>query len=385
MTYILINILILVIIISTLFLVATFGFYGIFLLLYSRKGRQTTQNPIINFNPTVSIILPTFNEGIFIKNKIKNLLQTNYNKSKIEIIIADDSKDEESISVIKDILNKHSKVLLSKSHERRGYSKALLDAFQIAKGEIIIITDSGSFFDKDTINELIQPLTDPKIGGVTGSAHILNENKNTGKAESYYRRIYNFMRKSESNADSTFHFHGEVSSVRKELLKGLRYFPANLDIAIAFHIRKQGFKVLFNPDAKFFEYSPETYNERYKQKYFRATGVIKIINSHKKMFSFKNGIFGIIIYPAHFSMMIICPIFICLDGLAFLLLSVISIDVVWAPIIVFCIIVASLFLIKRELVTNFVQLELVLLRAIWKAFTDKSDVIFIEKIDSTRQ
>ena len=363
----------------------TFGLYGIFLLIYSRKERRATQNSISNLNPTVSIVLPTFNEGVFIKKKIKNLLQTSYNKSKIEIIIADDSNDEESNSVIKEILNKHTKVLLSKSHKRRGYSKALLDAFQIAKGEIILITDSGSFFDQDTINELIQPLKDPKIGGVTGSAHILNEDKNAGKSESYYRRIYNFMRKSESNADSTFHFHGEVSSVRKELLKGLRYFPTNLDIAIAFHIRKQGYKVLFNPNAKFFEYSPETYSDRYKQKYIRATGLIKIINSHKNMFSYKYGMFGLIIYPAHFSMMIICPLLFCLDGLAFLLLSIIFGEVLLMPIIVFCLILTSLFLIKKELVINFIQLELVLLRAIWKAFTDKSDVIYIEKIDSTRK
>lgn len=370
---------------SILVVISTFGLYGLFLLIYARKNETLPEKSIEIVTPTISIILPTFNEGSFIRKKIDNLLETDYNKKKIEIIIVDDSTNKSSEDYISKIANDNPNIHVNRSEKRRGYSRALLDGFQVATGEIIILTDTGSLYEPKTIPELIQPFRDPKIGGVTGAANIINKNERTGKSESFYRRIYNFMRESESNADSTFHFHGEVSAVRKELLKDLRSFPTNQDIAIAFHVRKQGYKVVLNSNAKFNEYAPKRLEERHKQKAMRATGVILVILGYKGMFSPKYGLFGTIIYPAHFSMMIICPLSILSGSFSFLLLLGATPNLGLIILFSFLILFAFIFIIKKELITNFFQLEIALLQAIWRVFTRRSQILYIEKIDSTRR
>ncbi len=368
----------------SIFLV-TFLFYGIFLLFFAFRRSNKSSFSDEDYNPTVTIILPSFNEGDFIKKKIKNLINTDYDLDKIEIIIADDSTDETSIDYINTLANKYPVIQLCRSNTRRGYSQSLIDSFEIANGEIIIITDCGSLYNKSTITELVQPLQNEKIGGVTGAANILNKNEISGKSETLYRRIYNFMRESESNADSTFHYHGEASSVKKELLADLEIVPTNQDIAIAFHIRKKGFKVIFNHKAKFYEYTPKTLKDRHKQKYIRATGLIKVIFKNRSSFSPRYGLFGLIIFPAHFSMMLICPLFLAIGGISsFLLLMTTFIESWFISLLVITGFVGS-FIIKKELIINIIQLEIVLLLAIWRATTDRNDVIYIDTISSTRR
>lgn len=371
--------------ISLLILLVTFILYGFFLSIFARKNTYDTSILQTPFCPNVSIVVPTFNEGEFVKKKIENLFQTNYDLNKIEIIIADDSTDKTSIEIINELTNKSSRVRLCRANERRGYSRALIDASKLAKGEIIIITDCGSLYDNKTINELVQPLHDESIGGVTGAANILNLDEISGKSESFYRKIYNFMRKSESNADSTFHYHGEASAVKKELLSDIKLFPTNQDIAIAFHIRKKGYRVIFNSKARFYENSPGSLRDRYKQKSIRATGVIQVLLNNKSTFSPKYGLFGLVIYPAHLSMMLICPLFIALGSLSSVFLLLATIVDSWLIIVSFLLAFSFSLLIKKELTINLIQLELVLLYAIWRAFTDKSEVIYIEKIASTRR
>ena len=103
------------------------------------------------------------------------------------------------------------------------------------------------------------------------------------------------------------------------------------------------------------------------------------------MFSPKYGLFGMIIYPAHFSMMIVCPIFIAIGSVSLILLLVAIPDM--GIILLFSLILLMLFLllIKKELIINFIQLEIVLLQAIRRAFTDKDPIIYIDKIESTRR
>ncbi|MFX0022570.1 MAG: glycosyltransferase [Candidatus Hermodarchaeota archaeon] len=371
---------------SVSIIIVTFGLYGLFLLCFSIKDKSVKKTFKQSFSPFISVILPTYNEGQYIRKKIKNLMKTTYNQKKIEIIIVDDSTEKASKSKISKIAQEFPNIKVHSSNVRRGYSKSLLDGFKLAKGEIIIITDCGSLYELTTINELIHPFEDPKIGGVTGAAFILNQNEQSGKSEIFYRKIYNFMRKSESNADSTFHFHGEVSAVRKELLDKLRCFPTNLDIAIAFHIRKQGYKVLFNPKAKFSEYTPIKFNERVKQKSLRASGLILVLLGYRGMFSPQYGLFGLIIYPAHLSMMVLCPLSILSGFFSFLYLIGADPNTGLFLLLIISIIAAVLiFIIKRELIVNIFQLEIALLQGIWNAFTSKNEVMYIERIDSTRR
>ncbi|HQF29369.1 MAG TPA: glycosyltransferase, partial [Bacteroidia bacterium] len=76
-------------------LIVFYSFFGYGIILYLmvkiRKSffkRRNYQNE--NYEPTVSFIVPCYNEASIIKDKIKNTLAIDYPKSKLQIIFITD-------------------------------------------------------------------------------------------------------------------------------------------------------------------------------------------------------------------------------------------------------------------------------------------------------
>ena len=95
-----------------------------------------------------SFILLAHNEELTIKEEIENL----YNKiiknfsDEYEVIICEDGSADNTQKIIQEINKDYSFMHLTSSN-RKGVSKAMLDAFSIAKGNYIFFTDAGKKFD----------------------------------------------------------------------------------------------------------------------------------------------------------------------------------------------------------------------------------------------
>lgn len=95
-----------------------------------------------------SFILLAHNEELTIKEEIENL----YNKiiknfsDEYEVIICEDGSADNTQKIIQEINKDYSFMNLTSSN-RKGVSKAMLDAFSIAKGDYIFFTDAGKKFD----------------------------------------------------------------------------------------------------------------------------------------------------------------------------------------------------------------------------------------------
>jgi cellulose synthase/poly-beta-1,6-N-acetylglucosamine synthase-like glycosyltransferase len=242
-----------------------------------------------------------------------------------------------------------------------------------SKGDIIVLSDAGSFHDGDTIFNLIRHFGNPKIGAVTGKDVILNTDEEVGSSEAFYLRILDFVRTAETRMDSTFYFKGEASAVRKKLILDLSGVGATFDTAVALFVRQKGYKTFFDPEAKFYEYAPKKRNERVQQKTIRAAGWIKILLSFKSMiFNRKYGKFGMLTLPANFGMLIIAPVAIFLGAVS---LTVLTFFDPFFAVYVWGVLAALALLsiaVSRNLLRTFLDFEFSLLKALYEvAFTKK--------------
>jgi len=331
------------------------------------------------------VITPTHNEASVISKKIENLLGSNYPKDKTEIIFVDDSTDS-TPDIILEYSKKFSNIRLIHFNQRKGYSPCMFEGVKASRGEIIVLSDAGSFHDEDTIPNLIKNFSDPKIGAVTGQDIILNTEENIGKSENLYQKIYNFVRTAETNMDSTFYFKGEASAVRKCLISDLESFGATFDTAVALYVRQKGYKTIFDPSVKFYEFAPKTRNDRIQQKTIRAAGWIKILLKFKTMiFNPKYGKFGFITLPANFAMLIIIPTIVLL-GIIFLIpltfLEPISSLVVWSTLGIF---VLVSFIFSKHLLPTFLDFEVSLVKALYEILFTKRKHDQIDTVASTRR
>jgi cellulose synthase/poly-beta-1,6-N-acetylglucosamine synthase-like glycosyltransferase len=197
---------ILLIILITLILIH-FGLPSLYYLYMMRKSENYVKANTNNY-PLISIIIPTYNEEKTIKNKILNILNQNYPKDKIEIIVVDSGSKDKTIDIAKEF-----NVKILKQEERKGKANALNYALNYAKGEIIVVTDSDSFWKEDALKKGVEILNNEKVGAVTCIKEAYDE-----KIEKTYRDLYNVIRLGESSIFSTPIAHGEFFAFKRNCL-----------------------------------------------------------------------------------------------------------------------------------------------------------------------
>ena len=366
-----------------------FGSYGLIILYYGKLKPTRNTNGKYKFEqvsePLVSIITPTHNEEKIIAKKVENLLASKYPKEKLEIIFVDDS-DDSTPKILEDYSLKFHSIRLIKFAKRMGYSPSMFAGVTESKGDFVVLSDAGSFHDENTITNLVRHFSDPKIGAVTGTEVILNVDEAVGSSEALYAKLHNFVRTAETNMDSTFYFKGEASAVRKDLLSELKSYGATFDTATALFVRKKGYKTIFDPEAKFYEYAPKANDEYIQQKTIRAANWIKILLKFKSMaFNRKYGKFGLFTLPANFGMLMIAPLAILLGFLSLAVLTIfdpIFSLYIWGTLGAIALI--SIVLSKHLLVT-FLDFEYSLLKALYQVAFTKKKHDQIATIQSTRR
>jgi len=96
--------------------------------------------------PDISIVVAARNEEENILDCLNSLNNLNYPENKIEIIVVDDYSQDKTNEVIRSFINDKKKFKLIKPTREfgkvRGKAKAIANAIEIAKGEIILTTDS---------------------------------------------------------------------------------------------------------------------------------------------------------------------------------------------------------------------------------------------------
>ena len=74
----------------------------------------------IHFNHTASIICLTYNSAEIISNCLDSLLSTNYPRDLLDIIVFDNSSDDNTVEIIE---GKYTDIKLIKNSSNLGYSK----------------------------------------------------------------------------------------------------------------------------------------------------------------------------------------------------------------------------------------------------------------------
>jgi cellulose synthase/poly-beta-1,6-N-acetylglucosamine synthase-like glycosyltransferase len=368
--------------------VFVFGLYGLVLIYFSKiskRPKELNKTFESEYKPLVSVVTPTHNEEKIIAKKIENLLSSNYSMQKQELIFVDDSNDS-TARIIEEYSSKYPNIRLIRFNNRMGYSPCMFAGIKESKGDIVVLSDAGSFHDSDTIYNLIRNFSNPRIGAVTGKDVILNVDEGVGGSEALYQKIYNFVRTAETNMDSTFYFKGEASAVRKSLISDLDSYGATFDTATALFIRQKGYKTIFDSEAKFYEYAPKLRNERVKQKTIRAANWIKILLKFKNMvFNYKYGKFGMLTIPANFGMLMVAPLAIFLGICSLILLTFFDPFLslfIWSILGAIALISA---LISKHLLSTFLDFEVSLLKALYEVAFTKKKHDNIDTVQSTRR
>ncbi|PIZ53960.1 hypothetical protein COY26_00425, partial [Candidatus Woesearchaeota archaeon CG_4_10_14_0_2_um_filter_33_10] len=237
--------------------------YPMFLFLASKLFRK---KHLISesYMPKVTLMIMSYNEAKVIEKKIKNSLELDYPKNKLEIFVVDSASNDGTQNIVK----KYSKqVKLIEQGERKGKASAINYGMKYSSGDIIMITDSNAMINQQAIKKIARHFSNKKIGGVCGrfEARDIRETS-IGAGGSIYWKIERFLRQNESMIDSAIHMSGEITAFRKGVIKKVDESSLSEDFDMAIRIRRAGFRILYEPDAIAYEPAPENINDLLTQK-----------------------------------------------------------------------------------------------------------------------
>nr|HEX4319077.1 glycosyltransferase [Kofleriaceae bacterium] len=134
---------------------------------------------IDGFEPTVTAVIPMFNEGKAIQETIQSLLDSDYPAAKLRVVCVDDCSTDDSLEMAREMARKSGgRCTVIRNRVNLGKRRSITRAVRKCESEIIVSVDSDVVVDKDAVRQLCRRFTSPRIAAVGGWVDVRNKQEN---------------------------------------------------------------------------------------------------------------------------------------------------------------------------------------------------------------
>lgn len=216
----------------------------------------------MNFNPLVTVVIPTYNRKNNLKLLIESILQSDYPQDKLEIIVVDDASNDGTPEEIAKLFP-NVKIIVNKKERLLAACRNI--GILNAKGDLIFLLDDDNVLASSTIKELARVLVSDKRIGIVGPImyyyrdpkriwcagikrnHLTTVTTVVGRDHLDFGRFKN----AQESEDFPNAFMIRKSVFRQIGLFAEDYFPIHYDESdFCERARNAGYKVLMVPTAK---------------------------------------------------------------------------------------------------------------------------------------
>jgi cellulose synthase/poly-beta-1,6-N-acetylglucosamine synthase-like glycosyltransferase len=300
---------------TSLFLGLYFAIF-IFVTLFENRKRVYIEPKNFDF-PEVSLIVPCLNEEKNIAKTLNSIIELDYPKDKIEIIVVDDGSTDNTFNVAKGFALKDNRIRVFKKPNGGKYTALNLGIKEV-KYDFIGTVDSDSYLHRDSLRKTMYYFKDPEIMVVASTVMVSNAKSILEGIQYIEYAISNFLRKVFSFLDSVNVVPGPLSVFKKKVfdeLGGFRKAHQVEDMEIAFRMQRYDYKIAHAMDAIVYTDGCKTLKELFSQRLRWRRGFLLNIIDYKDLLSLKkhgnlafffiNNILGIFLSVALF-LFILC-------------------------------------------------------------------------------
>jgi cellulose synthase/poly-beta-1,6-N-acetylglucosamine synthase-like glycosyltransferase len=229
-----------------LILYAHLGYPLLLGLLVALRGnaRQTVHSSLeslVGDPPTVSLIIPAYDEEEVIERKLANTRALEYVAGHLEVIVVSDGSTDRTAE-----LARISGADLVLELPRGGKVAALNAAVRRATGELVAFSDANSYWRPDALRRLVQRFAENRVGYVCGQVRF--EGGEGGNQEGLYWRYEMAVRSMETRLAGITAGNGGIYAVRREAY--IELDPSRgQDIGFPFELTKRGWRAVYEPAA----------------------------------------------------------------------------------------------------------------------------------------
>jgi cellulose synthase/poly-beta-1,6-N-acetylglucosamine synthase-like glycosyltransferase len=219
--------------------------------------------------PSISLIIPAYDEQEVIAAKVANALALDYPREKLQVIVASDGSS--------DATAERARVAgadLVLELPPGGKVAALNAGAEQASGEILAFSDANSVWAPDALQALTAPFADPEVGYVCGQVRFLDPGGDN--LEGAYWRYEMKVRQMESALAGVTAGNGAIYATRRDA-----YIPlapsGSHDLSFPFAFAKRGLRSLYAPGARAEEKMVPTLEGEFARKRRMMVGLWDIV------------------------------------------------------------------------------------------------------------
>ncbi|HEV2119460.1 MAG TPA: glycosyltransferase [Candidatus Bathyarchaeia archaeon] len=302
--------------------------YTLGLAIFFRNAAMPSPKGLRRANPTVSLVIPTYNEASIIGQKLDNVLKIDYPREKLEVIVVDSASTDETRTIVYRFAEEHAhqlNLVLIEQPFRRGKSEAINEAMRRVRSEILILTDADVTFPSNSVSRLVENLYESEIGAVSGVEVPVGARSFLANLESGYRRIYTAVRLAEASIDTPFMCESELSAYKTELLEPLRPGTVCDDVELTVTVRRKGLRAVYASNVPFFESEADKLGPKFKHKFRRGmNNQHALLQNSSVLFGRNLGNYGSIVFPFEFFVHIVSPVLLTVALFSFLAFAVLA-------------------------------------------------------------
>ena len=273
-------------------IVYTYVGYGILLFIiikirrFFKIGKKVEIDP--SYEPEVTLFIAAYNEKDYVEAKMKNSLELEYPKEKLNIVWVTDGSDDGT----PDLLKGYPNTTVHHLDERNGKIGAMNRGMDFVKSPIVVFSDANTNLGKESIRRIVNLFGNPKVGCVSGEKRIIDNESDvaSGAGEGLYWKYESTLKKWDAELYSVVGAAGELFAIRTELYRHVEKDTLLDDFVISLRVAQNGYTIQYDPEAYAIETASINVKEELKRKIrISAGGIQSIVRLRSLLNIFKYG------------------------------------------------------------------------------------------------
>jgi cellulose synthase/poly-beta-1,6-N-acetylglucosamine synthase-like glycosyltransferase/peptidoglycan/xylan/chitin deacetylase (PgdA/CDA1 family) len=244
-----------------------------------KKQRWWSTSPEV---PSVSVVVPAYNEEAGIAATVMSLVNTGY-PGDLEVIVVDDGSTDSTGDIVEDLGLPEVRLI---RRVNGGKPAALNSGIAEARYEVIIFVDGDTIFRPGTIERLVAPLSNPEVGAVSGNTKVANRRGILGRWQHVeYIMGFNLDRRLFDVLKCMPTVPGAIGAFRRQALEkvgGLKDDTLAEDTDLTMAICRAGWRVVYEETAVAWTEVPSTLRQLWRQRYRWCYGTMQAMWKHKR-------------------------------------------------------------------------------------------------------